>query len=128
MDEVVAERVEGLIAAALPTLSDLLDSLRDLASAAPPAPPALASELLERWHFSLTQRRQLERLQQRFWALTSSSEGGEETGRQGVVDVLLEPPGPDAELRSATEVLDYFAQRVDEAALECEPGTPRRGS
>ncbi len=128
VDEVVAERVEGLITAALPTLSDLLDSLRDLASAAPPAPPALASELLERWHFSLTQRRQLERLQQRFWALTSSSEGGEEAGRQGVVDVLLGPPGPDAELRSATEVLDYFAQRVDEVALEREPRTPRRGS
>lgn len=73
LDEASPKKIQGLIEDRLDEIASIVGSLQDLSRMLETiqADPASYREIIERWHFTVTQRRQLRRLLQRHEALAS---------------------------------------------------------
>lgn len=105
---VSAELVETLVADSLPVLDALLDALSPLAAQAAQciASPPFFDECVRRWHFTVSQQRQLQDALRRWQALAPHE--------SPLVEAVVSG-------RSANEVLAALAVRLDELPISFAP-------
>jgi len=89
-ERLTASRVSELVEGALPVVESLIEELRLLSNdvAARLAKPEHLDEFLSRWRFTVTQRRQLERLLRRLQALEETATPNSVAGARSSKEVL----------------------------------------